>query len=69
MANTHSTIITCQRCGTSWRVDLARLGRPTETVYKDRTARRERMEAFRVVCPTCGTVNIHEVTFEERRNA
>lgn len=59
--------IRCRRCQQCWTVDLARLGKPEQTLY--RSHERLRLEVFRLVCPFCGNVEMLEVTFEEGRDA
>ncbi|GAB4214514.1 MAG: hypothetical protein OHK0022_53150 [Roseiflexaceae bacterium] len=63
---TNETVI-CIRCGHRWTVDLAKAARPTQLIYKD--PNKPRIEVFRLVCPNCHQVNMHEVTYEERRDA
>ncbi len=60
--------VICIRCGHRWTVDVAALGKPERTLYKGQQ-RATRVETFRLVCPNDGTVNMLDVTFEERHNA
>lgn len=59
--------IRCRRCQQSWTVNLARLGKPEQVLYRGHE--RLRLEVFRLVCPFCGNVEMLEVTFEEGRDA
>lgn len=60
--------VTCIRCGHRWDVDVAKLGRPNSTLYKGEN-KRLRVETYRVTCPNSGTINMVDVTFEERPHA
>jgi hypothetical protein len=68
MSQALTDIIICIRCGQRWTVDLAKLGKPEKILYRGDN-QKLRVEVFRLLCPRCGTVNMHEVTFEERRDA
>lgn len=62
----NETVI-CQRCGHQWTIDLARIGKPEKVLYRNNGMLL--METFRLVCPSCGNVQMLEVSFEERTNA
>ncbi|HEU4325036.1 MAG TPA: hypothetical protein VFS21_17985 [Roseiflexaceae bacterium] len=68
MTSSTTEVVICIRCGGRWSVDLARLGKPTETLYKG-PGNTLRVEVFRLVCPNCGQVNMLEVTYERHPNA
>ena len=54
--------ITCVRCGHTWSVDLDKLDRADQTVYRGkRVVRRE----YRVRCPNDGTWNRLTVEIQE----
>ena len=56
--------IKCPRCGHTWRVDVAALGKPDQVIYKD-APRRNRVETYRVRCPNCGAYALVDVEAQE----
>jgi DNA-directed RNA polymerase subunit M/transcription elongation factor TFIIS len=59
--------VRCIRCGHTWLVDVAKLGKPSQVLYKG-TQIRLKVSTYKVVCPQCGTMNMLDVTTEETRN-
>jgi hypothetical protein len=64
MSQPQLKLVTCIRCGHRWQVDLRALEKADSVLY--RGERPLRIETFRLVCPKSNTVNMLEVTFEEK---
>lgn len=67
MATNNEIPVRCIRCGHTWLVDVAKLGKPETIVYRSGTVR-VKVASYRLVCPLDGTVNMLDVKTEEPAN-
>ncbi len=53
--------VTCPRCGHTWHLDLSRLAKPDQVIYKGKVQRK----TYRTRCSQCSTYVVFTVEVEE----